>query len=415
MPEDTYELLPEVQQRESALGTGLRTVARLGARAAESVIGLPGDLESLGRRGINAVSNIATGKNAVDPEAVHATSQSLRQAHKPYSGEYLEPQGEGLWGRFEKSSDEFAGDLASAFITGGTGQTAKRILKITGLANAASFLTRAVTGSESAGDAVKFGSLLVVPFIGRPKADALMRTAYNDAYKALPEGATVSAKGIKPKLDKLSELIGHGISTPENQQLATLIKDVEAKIQGGTIPLRSADMIKKQINSMIYSGSYGGKGALHGIEKLLPTVTHSLNEAIGDYAKTNPAFGKPYQQANELFAAINGGPPLVKWVEKHITPDKALYPLFSSLFKGYGFTGAAGAAAVLALPPALRSGTIFFKSPTIRNQLFSTLKAAAAENVPAFARAVNKLERQVTREYPEWYSPKPGDEYEIID
>jgi hypothetical protein len=409
MPEDTYELLP---QQESLLGTGLRNVARLGARAVESAAGLPGNIESLGRGLVNVGSRAITGKEAVSPQTLLPTSQNIRQLGKVPGSNYLEPQG-----NLEELSDEIVGDLTSFLvpIPGVTqGTNIKRAAKLAGLSNLAGFATKKVTGSEGLGDVVKMGSLLVPAFFGLPKARDLMRTAYDDAYKALPQDATVSAKGIKPKLDKISELISHGISTPENQELANLITDVESKIQGGVMPLRSADAIKKQLNGMIYGGKYGDKSALQGIEKLLPTVTHSLNEAINDYAKTNPSFGAPYQQANELFAAINGGPKIVRWIEKHITPDKAIYSLMASLIKGYGPAGAATTAAVLSLPPALRSGTILLKSPTIRNNLLSALKAAAAEDAAAFARATNKMEREVVRENPEWYSAKPDDLYEII-
>src|ERR1700691_1168693 len=409
MAQDRYELLPD---QESSLGTGLRTLARTGARAVESAAGLPGNLEYQGRGALNLESKAITGKEAVSPQTFLPTSQNIRSLHEPYTGEYLKPQGE-----YEKLGDEVIGDLTSFLvpIPGlGVGTNVKRAAKLAGLSNLAGFATKKLTGSEAAGDVVKMGALFVPAFFGKPKATELMRTAYEDAYKALPQDAMVSAEGIRPKLDKIKELVGHGIETPQNKELSSLITDVESKIKGGQMSLRSADMIKKQINSMVYSGNYGEKGPLHNIEKLLPTVTHSLNESILDYAKTNPAFGNPYRRANELFSAINGGGKMVRFMEKHLTPDKAIYAVLGSLLKGYGLgTGAGVATAALALPKVARTSSILYNSATMRNQLISTLKAAAAEDAPAFARAVNKLERQLSREYPEWDSSPSQDKYEI--
>src|SRR5271156_1638967 len=163
MEDDTYDLIPRRQQpiekqQEGYLGTGLRTLARSGARAAETILGFPGDVLNAGRTAVNFIPNLITGKNIVEPKGAEFGSRDIRSLHEPYTGEYLKPQGEGLQNRIEKASDEFVGDFVSYLIPTGiaskganlTVQAAKRAAQLAGLSGLAGFVTKEVSGSERA-------------------------------------------------------------------------------------------------------------------------------------------------------------------------------------------------------------------------------------------------------------------------
>jgi hypothetical protein len=114
-------------EEETLLETTARTTARTGARAAETLLGLPGDVKDL-------LSNILVGipeyfageelprwRQAVKgdqsdfPEPLglnFPTSSELREGiTKPLTGEYLEPKNE-----FEKFGDTISEDFASLAI-----------------------------------------------------------------------------------------------------------------------------------------------------------------------------------------------------------------------------------------------------------------------------------------------------------
>jgi hypothetical protein len=233
-PGQWQEMEDEPTQAEgSQIG---RHVARTTARAVEGVLGVPGDLINLGLSGLNAVTRGVTGKWDPDIEKVQnylPTTKNLREHVTPAiakglgAEEILTPQSD-----TEKQGDRFVSELTSiltpAGVAGVAGKGAKLGLKavgkaaaIAGSGNAAGWLTRVVTGSEAAGDAVH-GATQVLTSLG---LNGTMRKASSKLYDELKESEAIVTNGPLLKgLKEASEALTSRVATKGGKALSTFLK-----------------------------------------------------------------------------------------------------------------------------------------------------------------------------------------------
>jgi hypothetical protein len=394
---ELFEELPTSANKtsnESLLGTGIRNVARLGARAIESTAGLPGTIESAGRGLLNLGSRAITGSPLVSSNTIFPTPENIREIGRPGANGYLEPQG-----NIEKFGDEFISDFIP-LVVGGTGLA--NAAKISGIGNIAGLATKHITGSEGAGDLVKAGTILGTSLWGTPKLKDVARDAYKKAESLLPEGAQVESASLRPIIDKVEHRLSKGFKEGlGKKELGSLVGQLQDKItSGGKIAVSDLLQSKQELNEII-GDIIDKEGRLKGIFGTLPELNNSIKDAISGYSKVNPEFVKNLKQADDMWQGIYHSAPISQWIKKHVNKHILKYAGTAALL-GAGKVGV-GAAAGLAAKgyvglKALETTEQLLRSPSIRKHYLAALKAAASENAAVFTRQISKLDQEIGKQ-----------------
>jgi hypothetical protein len=225
---EVFDLEPE--KPETIAGTAVRGIARTGARAVESILGLPGDIIA-GARGLITSAGESLKQSlesklgqqlpgpTEQPEAVKTpfgeipvpTSKLVREkvtepiAEKILPKDYLKPVG-----KYERLSDRIISDVAP-LIVGGVSKLGA--LTIGGLSNLGSFAAKELGFGGKAQEGIKLGTMLITSF-------ATPRLLKNYA-KTLPSAQAVKFRKQVDGASKINNFVKKYL-TPKNNPLTLL-------------------------------------------------------------------------------------------------------------------------------------------------------------------------------------------------
>lgn len=392
-----YEEIGGLEQPESTSQSVIRNVARGGARAAETFLGLPGDIAKGGLSLANLGIEKLTGKESPLPKSLPiAGSEEYRKyITQPLTGEYLEPKG-----RTEKGIDELVSDFTSLMIpVGGASLGIKRAAAAAGLGNLASWVTEGIGGGEGAKTGAKVGAMLLASSVSPKALRRHMSELYSTAENSIPEAATVSARPIEEQISKTKAKLKHGGDTTIKKEIYNKINDLQKKMKPDKkIPVKDVWAFKREFNDAIRKK--GGLPELSGIEKDLSPFVNSLNQTLENYGKVNPKFNyKALKKADDIWQGINVHSGIKKFLRDTVTPKNIIVGGLFGMTHPHALSKGIGAAvgsrlAVEAIEPALRS-------PTIRKYYIKTLASAAAKNKNATLKNFSDLEKVIEKEHPE--------------
>lgn len=413
-----YELIND-NQEESALGTLGRGIARTGARVAESVAGLPGDL--LG--GVAGLGNLITGGNIPGLQSIQEnpfTSQSIRKnVTQKLTGNALEPQG-----GTEQFFDEVVGDIATLLTPGGIASkgaslTGKGLAKAGAKALAGATVAggvRSLGGSDQAAGLAKLATSVIGNTIGgRAALKKQMNQNYADAEFAIPNGAKIGAVPLRTKLGHDIKVITKGVSPVKNEMLGVL-EGVRNNIsKDGKIGVKDAWNLKRNINEWI------GNDKIDKVTKRqLSKTLGDLNSSLGDYAKKNSDFANSFYPAEDMYKAIHQGSTVNKFLQNNVTLRKSLDKWQPASALGYslyhfnlakpttivgGFAGGFGAREVVKMTEFL------YNSPQARKYYASLIKASLAGDAATAAKDIRKID-QLAASYEK---NQPQGRYELVE
>lgn len=411
----TFFFEDEIKEEVPSSSDLPRHLARGGARAAETALGLPGDLMSLPLDLAGGLAKLLgapeeTVEKAKDitkkivPGANVPGSEEIRETiTKPLSGEALEPRSKG-----EEIGDEIIGDAVSLFLPGKSPKglkSVKRLLRsfgIAGGATGASELAGKFGAGEKGKTATKLGSMLFLSSLGMAKPRQLTNKLYTDAQEAIKEGATVPAGKMKNQLFGLRNSLKKGLEAPTEKAVLDKIEKLDTKIKRGRIGVDELWASKRSLNEELGKmlGEAKSKPERVRAKKLYKKLNRFLNEELGDYAKKNPEFGKPFKEAEEAFGTLAQSQVVGNFIKNNAkyTPNSIfLYPLIHAFPMPSAATGVASVAAYKGGQVAYRLA----KSPTLRKYYLSVLKDAAAEDSKALNRSLERLDKKMVEEFPE--------------
>jgi hypothetical protein len=403
-------------EEETLLETTARTTARTGARAAETLLGLPGDVKDL-------LSNILVGipeyfageelprwRQAVKgdqsdfPEPLglnFPTSSELREGiTKPLTGEYLEPKNE-----FEKFGDTISEDFASLAIPVKGKIPFARALGSSILANSGAEVAK-VFGGDKAEAYTKMGLLFSSGLLGQKGGGIkqYIRNLYKDMETSVPKGAVVSAVPLEKKLNKIENILKKG--DPKDLSKAPGIQKIRAikdKIQSGQIDVDEVIELTKSTNESIF-----GLGELKRGQNQLYNIRQALHDTVNEYGSSNREFLGKWKAANEAYAATETSRNVSNWIKKNISPKDYLYA-GSALGLGGMALGVGGMLTSLPITAkALGSGAALAstaysaaiinrisKSPALRKYYTNVVKNSLKQNKGGFLRAMKQLDNGI--------------------
>lgn len=401
----TYRFIEEPPspppEQPSLAQEGTRQVARTASRIGESIAGFPGDIFSLVNEFIaKPAVEFATGKPGVSYEEtplgkVLPTTATHRKRLESAFPKTLKPQNE-----IEKFSDQVVSDAASIFSGSGEAKLGKNILS--GLlkslgANTTGALVGDLTKNESASEATKLGTLLLLSTFDKPAAAKHVSQLYKPLEEKASKLAPVRADKLETDLNLLKQKMLKGTLAPSEDFVVKEIDAVLQKISNGKITPEEAWASKRSLNEKLTKFLYDipKKTDQARARKLAQRISHSLDDVLLETKNQDPKFYKDLKSANKAFEAIAKSSKLTNWAENNLKHS----PLTVGLVHFFGLPGVAQAGGALLAPyEATKILYRIHKSPELRKYYAQTLKAMAQENAPVFNKSIKKLDDKLQEE-----------------
>ena len=250
---------PEGVKGKLARGAG-RTIAR----SAETVAGLPGDIQNfisglltkgfglaVGEEKAQQASEFAKGTMGLIPGLQAPSSAQIREeGTQALTGEYLEPQTSG-----EATYDEFVSDFAALAIPVKGKIPFARALGTSLFGNLGKEIVKALGGGEKAQTYTKLGTMMLAGALGRQGARNYVSELHGEARDLIPAGATIKANDLLNKLSKFETTIRKGGITPQKTPALSLVKQLMGKIKasGNDLLVEELPEFRKSINDLRFN------------------------------------------------------------------------------------------------------------------------------------------------------------------
>lgn len=382
----------------SQISGPFRHIGRTGARIAESVLGIPGDIASVSLGAANYLTNKLTGSPIPGSETLQSylpSSTNLRNVTQALTGKKLEPQSS-----VEKLSDDIFSDLATFLLpVKGKIPVSSALIK-TGLGNAASFIAENIGAGPVGKGIAKVGTVLLSSFLGgRKQLNNIMQQSYTNAEN-LAGAAKESAKELSTDIRQITKDITTGIKTPGKTFVSDSIRGISDSIKNGKIAVKEAWNLKREANDLIKD-----LGTPSTAKKYLGRLVQSLNKVLGSYGKQNKEFGEAFHQAEDIYRGIYKASDIAKTIQESVKPESLTNNLIKSLLYGAAFkapgvlpAAAAGLGAGLGIQSFTKFLQLFRNSPTARKYYLNIAKYAARENPSLIQRNAQLLNNLAEKE-----------------
>jgi len=394
----------------------LRGAARTVARVGETALGYAGDIA----KGVQALSqnpaDIAMNPTKYLPGT---TAQQIREAHEPYTQEYTKPRtgGEETFDSILEAATNIllpGGEIGAAGNLGKAALTAGKIGKAVGTATAgeAAGWTAEKLGYDKLGQAAaKFGTMTALNLVGgRQKLTEQMKQNYVQAEK-IAENGILRTPELRQDLKQFkTEIQKGGTSKAKSVVIKKADEILEQLNHSDQIKVDELLGFKRTINGIISDSNPEKKNA----RRLLFNLSGKVNDAIDQYARTNPEFDKIYNQAEDIWKGLNVQSPVTKALSKAAKPKSKtiLAGLGSALPAGliYGGPAAVAKGGLYAIPAygtllGAREISKFVdlinKNPTAQKTYFNLMKNSLAGNARAATKDLHKLDQIALREEPQ--------------
>lgn len=369
-----------------------RGQAQATSRALETIVGLPGDLESF------------VGSFFGREETFFPTSESLKKFSEGQTEGFTTPQSE---------AEEAVGEAFQDIVSFGIpipGSGAPSLARIAGVPIAANLVKQGLKlggADEQEASAAKIGSLLLLDLAARRITGGGAEKHINSLFKAsrdeLSEGALLNARKLEKALDPLEKSLKSGGSRPSRVEALKKTKEIRDVIVDGKMPVKEALDFRVSINELkdklgAFSLETPAKIRTKAI-KNLDMVKGNVIEAITDYGKAeNPRFLIPYTQAEEAFAARASSDVVSNFVQKTVG-KKLASPITKAVF-GLALPkfGVAKVAGAFTAKETLKIINQIRKSPTLARFYGNALSAAVKGNAAQVSRNVLALDRKLDKE-----------------
>lgn len=282
-----YELLtPEEEIKQESLPSKfVRNIARTGARAAESALGLPGTIEqALIAGGELARGGIRKGLGALGVpeeylpyqkpmEGVLPTPESIRKKiTKPLGGEYLKPQSD-----YEKLADEFVSDLVPLLLPIKGKVPFNRGILAAGGGIAAKKGAEHVGATPGQAELAKIGGSLLGSIAGAPRLNKIRNTMYENAAKELEKiNPNLNADQVAQIESQFNNFIKSADEITKSINDTSILQDFITNKLPGSI---SKKLEHANPLTGILLGAYHypkTAGAIYGVTQLERAVTMSM-------------------------------------------------------------------------------------------------------------------------------------------
>lgn len=413
--EEEFDFMPEAEARPEERGfleNQARRAKRYGARAAESVVGLPGDIVQTVRSMAQSIPDVEVGpfkiRGGLQPEEEQNFVQRWgRKALEslPGSGELraktaesfpdLEPESEA-----EDVEDEIVGDLAALAIPVKGKIPFARALGLSLIGNAGKQAMKEMGFGGTAQEATKMGLMIFGGMFGKGRgARTYMNNLYKQAEGFVPKGAKFKypMKGI----EKVEGLIAKGAMNDAKAPVAAFIEDMRGKMPSGVMTVEEAMQFDRDLSREIARSA--NDPTKRGLYKQLKKA--HLN-AVDEYAKENKAFGETWNDAKMAYKGLETGMQIQDFVKKNanvknLTYSAALLGMQEAALPGHTGTKLAALGGAATTLYSAEVAKRIAKNPALRRYYQNVVQASLSDNAAMLNRNIQGLERAAKKEFEE--------------
>lgn len=380
------------QQKADALERG---ILRTGARVGESLLGLPGDLASLGLGAANYLSGGAIPNYEQIQEKLPVslpTTQQNREFLRKHTGEYLEPQS-----KLEEFADEVASDLSTLLLPVKGKIPFKAALGRALGANAASFFTKELGGGPLAQAGAKIGVSLLAGLPGmRGKLETTMGQAYDNARKSSGRGTADTTK-LSTRARKIYDAANKGDS-PNKDFIKERARAVERIADTGKSSIADVVTLKQDLNRQVRENA---QNLSKGDKKIIGSLLDEVHTILDKYGNKNKTFGENFRQAEDIYRGLNTRSLITDVLERNLKPSKINNPIAKSILYTAGAfyspaTALKIAGGALASREIAKTFDLFKNSKEAQKYYKEFLEQALKNHGPAAARAAVKFDEAAT-------------------
>lgn len=372
-----------------------RHAARIGSRVAETIGGIPGDIQELIRSGVFSGIEKLTGKPLTAEQEkksragkIIPSSSEIKQFSEEASKGYTKAKN-----TQEELADEYATTVASLLGP----MKFRKALGVAALGMGAKKGVESLGFGEGTQEATKLGTMLISSMFNPKGVKKLYTNYYNESLRHAPEGTLVSAKPLEHKLNSLKKKLSSGIEAPTEKAVLDDLEKVLEKVKNGKVDVREMMATNRSINERM-----GDPTLLIRGKNLYPELKKAVNDSIKLYK--NPEFIKNWRSANEAFAGFSQSQKLSRYITRHIGNKPLQHVLLGT------FAEAAAGHPEAILPTIAASGGAFlgikgielgqriFSNPTLRKYYGEVLLHAAKEDSVAMMKSAKKLEKALEKE-----------------
>lgn len=396
-PENDQDVFSEFRinnpEQKSFISELPRHAARIGSRVAETIGGIPGDIQDLIQSGVFYGLEKFSGKKISDESRQKSISKSNRLPTSSELKEYSEKTTKG-YTKAKDSNEELIDDYAQTLASLIGPMKFRKALGVAALGTGVKKAADVMGLSKNTQEASKLGTMILASMFNPKGVKNLYTNYYNNALKFAPEGTLVSALPLEKKLNNLKKKLKTGIGDITENAVLETVEDVSKKIKDGKVDIREMMATNRNINKRM-----GDPKLLVGGENLFPELKKAVNDSIKLYH--NPDFIKSWRSANEAFSGLHESRKLSRYINKHLGNkplEKALFASIAETAGGYPEAivptlGIAGSA-FLGIKGIELSKRIM-SNPTLRKYYADVLKYAAQENSAAMIKSAEKLTNKI--------------------
>ena len=382
----------------SSLGEAGRHLLRSGSRAAESILGFPGDIASTGLGAVNALTKKAIGRGIPGAEGAQQFipgSTNLRRGAEYLSGGLTEPTTKG-----EEKADDLVSDFAT-FLNpiAGEAKVVPALVK-TALGNTASFLAEKAGAGPLGQGLAKIGTVLLSSFSGGRKQLTKIKDAAGERINNLAGNVKEGATELTKDINDIKRDLVRGFTSEGKSFVKDRIGGLNKLIHRGQASVKELWDEKVNLNNI-----YSDPSTPPSAKKYIGRLVTSVNKVIDNYGAKNPEFGKAVHQVNDIHKGLNQASNIAQTIQKSVKDEKIVNPLVKSLLMGAAFkapgvlpAAAAAVGAGFGIQKFVRFTQLLKNSSEAKKYYGHLVKAAAKENSTLVQRYAHKLDKIATKE-----------------
>lgn len=396
-----------------------RNISQAGARAAEGILGIPGNLKKQFQKELGELHKFfdlgspSEGQEEPEEGSVHELfmnppgTSEIREHVTPLVAEkvfgdkeYLEPRS-----KQEEFSGELIQDVASFFLPGNGLKFAVR-LGAPILGNLAKQGVKYLGGDEGLAEKIKFGVMLSTSLAGQSNPGRFASHEIGEAKQMIPQNATANVMNLGPRLMPLMTRLQRGLRVPSKSRAIQGIQDLGNQIQGGRMSLHSLMDARDHINEWISEA--GGwdvpaptrDASIRNLNDLKRAVIDTIDENL---TSRFPQASERYRNGYEAAAVTHRSNAISRFIEKNFGKKTA------SIGAKLVFPALAGGAAIIpktaaigaGLFPLYKTGQVLYrisKSPTLAGYYQDVITHSLAGNAPAMVKSMEKLDAELAKD-----------------
>lgn len=389
-----------------------RHVARTGSRAAEAILGFPGDIvgftKYLGESLPEIPNSFKKEPNFIQRagrkvlESV-PNSEDLKKFSSYITDGFTDPQGAA-----EELGDEVS-SLATVLINPSKAvQSFPKFLKTLGTSFAkAGAVKGAGEGAKKLGategqqNAVELGTLFLTGLLGKKTADKFISQKYEKARSKIPKGTVLDTTDLYFSLENVEKELAKGLSTPTKDKVKESLKELKGKSSTGLMEADELVQSVHDINEIMNSKKLFDE--LNTSERKLLKFRYDLvkdeaHKEISKYGKTNPEFYKEWTEANNGYGAIASSKKVGNWLQSKVgtLPKHLAGSLALDVFLGHP----AAIPTTLGGYGLLKTGeflTRIVKDPKLTNHYMKVILEGTNENLPGVIKHLDALDKEAKK------------------